>query len=912
MTSVARAVRRYKDPLSGKRHEGGRRILGGPSPGIFAVAASAALLLYVGGVWDAAWEEGGPEGIKIASADAPVYPPIEGAPDFVAKFGTPGSGNGGFTDLGRVESNSTHLFVTQNDRHYVQIFHNNGTFAGMLGGQSGTDAAGGFDSPAGMAHNGTHLFVSDSRNMRVQIFDSSGQYVDHFGVRDGLAPVDVATVSSGIFVANDRTIQMYDSGGVYVKSLGNPRGAWDSSPSNVFSYVTAIGSNSTHLFVADAWDDRVMIFDSAGNYAAEFGARGSGDGQFRVPIDVTTVSNYVLVSDLSRDDIQIFDSAGSYVAKFGGDGSGDGQFLFVVSIVSNSTHLFALDRDRNDIQAFSFFEDGFAPNEPPELGPIGPQAVNEGETLTFNASATDGDAGQNLTYSVYSAPPGASFSPESGVFTWTPDESQGPGTYHVTVTATDDGPYPQSDSETVAILVSETNQPPALGPIGPRSVQVHSTLAIDLDSTDDDLPRTPLEYGSNATFGAIMDDTFLWTPTPDDVGTAVVRFTVSDQGLADHEDVEITVWSTPTESLRLAPIGPRSVSEGAELSFAAAPTDPAYLGQDLTYSIQNAPPGAAISPESGVFTWTPDESQGPGTYHVTVTVADGGPQSDSETVAILVNETNQPPALGPIGPKTATVGSHLVIVLSADDADVPSDTLAYLSNATLGALDRNIFSWAPTPDDVGTEVVRFTVHDGSVTDHEDVEITVSLTPSVPPVLDFIGPQSVKEGVTLTFNASATDENEWQSLTYSVQNAPPGAAISPESGVFTWTPDESQGPGTYYVTVTAADDGPYPKSDSETVAILVNETNQPPALGPIGPKTATVGSQLVIVLSADDADVPSDTLAYLSNATLGALDRNIFSWAPTPDDVGTEVVSFTVYDGSVTDHEDVVITVLPAP
>ena len=51
-----------------------------------------------------------------------------------------------------------------------------------------------------------------------------------------------------------------------------------------------------------------------------------------------------------------------------------------------------------------------------------------------------------------------------------------------------------------------------------------------------------------------------------------------------------------------------------------------------------------------------------------------------------------------------------------------------------------------------------------------------------------------------------------------------------SGVFTWTPSETQhGPHTFDVVVT--DNGTPTKSDSETITVTVTETNPPPPSTP---------------------------------------------------------------------------------
>src|SRR5205807_5665924 len=58
----------------------------------------------------------------------------------------------------------------------------------------------------------------------------------------------------------------------------------------------------------------------------------------------------------------------------------------------------------------------------------------------FPSTATDHDLPANtLTFSLVGAPAGASIDAATGVFTWTPSEAQGPGSYSFQVRVTDDG-----------------------------------------------------------------------------------------------------------------------------------------------------------------------------------------------------------------------------------------------------------------------------------------------------------------------------------------------------------------------------------------------------------------------------------------------------------------------------------------
>ena len=65
---------------------------------------------------------------------------------------------------------------------------------------------------------------------------------------------------------------------------------------------------------------------------------------------------------------------------------------------------------------------------------------------------------------------------------------------------------------------------------------------------------------------------------------------------------------------------PAPVPRKVMLTVPAAATDSDLPAQTLSYSLVAAPAGAAINSTTGVFTWTPGESDGPGTFPVTIRV----------------------------------------------------------------------------------------------------------------------------------------------------------------------------------------------------------------------------------------------------------------------------------------------------
>jgi len=93
--------------------------------------------------------------------------------------------------------------------------------------------------------------------------------------------------------------------------------------------------------------------------------------------------------------------------------------------------------------------------------------------------------------------------------------------------------------------------------------------------------------------------------------------------------------------LELKKIGDKSINEKETLSFTVTTTDSSL--EDLEFKLdQNPPPGATIDSKTGLFSWTPTESQGPASYIFDIVVLKG-PSEDRETIVVTVGQTSAPP-----------------------------------------------------------------------------------------------------------------------------------------------------------------------------------------------------------------------------------------------------------------------------
>ncbi len=384
-------------------------------------------------------------------------------------------------------------------------------------------------------------------------------------------------------------------------------------------------------------------------------------------------------------------------------------------------------------------------NRPPTLNPIPDQTTAEEVSLLFTASASDGDAGQKLTFSLGSdAPSGASIDAGSGLFTWTPSELQGPATYLFTVRVTDDGLPPRTTAQRARVAVAEGNRPPLLALIPDQTANEGSLFNFQVAGTDPDRPSNKLTFSldAGAPEGSEIDaqtGDFSWIPG-EGQGPASYSITVrvtddATPALQDSKTFRVSVIEVNNAPI-FDPLLPVTINEGEPLRLTARALDPDNPPAPVTYSLEgNLPAGLSIEPSTGVMNWIPTESQGPATHVVIVraTENNGDQISTAQNFGITVTEVNQAPVLSApvVGP--VEEGSRVSFSASAIDADLPAQRLWFSLSpgAPAGAeIDPNTgaFSWQ-TPGDgaSGSHTISVIVTDdgpGARTDAKTLTILV--------------------------------------------------------------------------------------------------------------------------------------------------------------------------------------------
>jgi hypothetical protein len=550
-------------------------------------------------------------------------------------------------------------------------------------------------------------------------------------------------------------------------------------------------------------------------------------------------------------------------------------------------------------------------NTPPALPEQHNRTIPELSTMTVTNTAT-GMPGRTLSYQLLIAPTNAVIS-TNGVITWTPGEEQGPSVNNVfTTVVTDSGIPPLSDTNTFSVNVMEVNSAPTLSVPADQAIDELVPWTATATATDPDVPADNLTFvlvSGPAGLTVSTNGVINWTPNEfQGPHSFLVKIRVYDDGspaLGDTESFTLTVRevnSAPTLSLPAS----QSVDELALWTGNATAVDTDFPANDLTFELVSGPANFMCSP-GGAMSWTPSESQGPGTYTVTVRVFDDGIPSLSATNSfqLTVDEVNSVPIL--TVPADQTIDEQVLWTGSATamDSDLPANMLTFelVAGPTgLTVSSNGVISWTPTEaQGPSTNLVTVRVFDGGT---PRLNATNSFTLTVAeantaPTLTLPPDQTISEEVLWTANAVGTDADlPANVLTYELVSGPIGLTVS-TNGVMSWTPTEAQGPSTNVVTVRVFDDGTPSLSATNSFTVTVAEANTAPTL--TLPPDQTISEEVLWTANAvgTDSDLPANVLTYeLVSGPVGLMvsTNGVIGWTPTEaQGPSTNVVTVRVFD-----------------
>jgi VCBS repeat-containing protein len=537
-----------------------------------------------------------------------------------------------------------------------------------------------------------------------------------------------------------------------------------------------------------------------------------------------------------------------------------------------------------------------AVNDAPALAAIGPQTIGELSELAFNASATDSDLADTLTYSMSGEPTGASIDSSTGAFSWTPTEAQGPGSYTFDVIVSDGNGG--TDSENVTVTVNEVNLAPSLTNPGSQSVPEGSPVSIQLLAADGDVPANTLTYAATGLppWAAIDENTGQITGTPGeaDDGTSSVTVTVSDGSVNDSQTFDITV--TEVNSAPTASDGAVTTSEDTPANVTLVASDTDIPSNTLTYNVTN-PSHGTLSGTAPNLTYTPDANyNGPDSF--TFKVNDGQADSNDATVTITIDAVNDAPVADDQN-VSSDEDAAKSITLTASDVDGDGLTFSVVDGPSHGVLSGTAPNLTYTPDANynGTDSFTFKANDGAADSNiATVSITVNAVNDAPTAdgQNVATNEDTPTGITL----AGSDVEDGTAVTFTVTSGPSHGTLAGTAPNLTYTPDTNyNGPDSFAFTVT---DSELLDSAEATVSITVNGVNDAPVASDASATTNEDTPTAAIVLPATDSDGDLLTYEIVSGPSNGVLsgtgDSRIYS--PNADFSGSDSFTFKANDGTL--------------
>lgn len=280
-----------------------------------------------------------------------------------------------------------------------------------------------------------------------------------------------------------------------------------------------------------------------------------------------------------------------------------------------------------------------------------------------------------------------------------------------------------------------------------------------------------------------------WSTSPINLN----QFTISD----------ITIYVTISDTLSLPTLPQLRYAIGSD-GFTAAADMTLVAGSIYSFEIPNQ-----ASPND----WANRAGENL-TYIVNATDLAGFSSNSTQTT--FINDQFNAPVFTPLSSFSQSQGANFSISLAASDVD--GDTLVFTSTnsnisiTSTSSTTANAY-WSPTNDDVGTNILFFTVTDGYFNVSQAVIVNITNV-NDEPILSLISDLSAYEYQEFTYTLNASDV-DGDTLRYSTNTSL--FVVGSSSGAITFTPTATQR-GTHEIAFTVSDgNGGY---DRENVTFTV--------------------------------------------------------------------------------------------
>ena len=252
-------------------------------------------------------------------------------------------------------NSDSELIVSERDSHKISVYTRRGEKKHEFGSYG--EGKGEFEYPKGVTVDKSDgcIFVADNQNHRIQKFTRDGHFMKLVGGPmqfKGLRGLKLNNNKLYVCNAGNNRIQVFDTELNYITCIGG--GGRGFGPGQFNGPLDVSFDDSSMLHVADHYNDRIQVLDQDGKYVREYGQRGSGLGQLRRPAFIHVDHDYVYVSELYDHRVSVFTTSGKFVGTIVGSyGSGPGELLYPRgAVVDTDGFVYICDLCNNRVQIF--------------------------------------------------------------------------------------------------------------------------------------------------------------------------------------------------------------------------------------------------------------------------------------------------------------------------------------------------------------------------------------------------------------------------------------------------------------------------------------------------------------------------------------------------------------------------------
>ncbi len=387
-------------------------------------------------------------------------------------------------------------------------------------------------------------------------------------------------------------------------------------------------------------------------------------------------------------------------------------------------------------------------------------------------------------------------------------------------------------------------------------------------------------YGTDADKFIIDKDTGLVTfkETPDYETQKTYYFTikVSDNNAELSQDITVIIKNINDTAPTIISSATNIINEKQKLAIDVDATD-ADEGDVLTYSIYGTDAKSFdINSSSGVvsFLVAPDYSETKYMYTFTALVSDGENET-SQDITITIRDpkaNNNAPVF--TSEANATVEENQISAITIVATDEDGDTLTYsISGEDADSFDidsgTGVVTFKEAPDYETKKSYKFTakVSDGIEEAIQEVAITIIDISDAAPIITSSATATVPENQTSAITVTATDDDEGDTLTYSISGIDAASFnIDSSTGVVTFkTAPDYETKNEYNFIVTVSDGNDVTDNATQNITITITNVNDgTPSINT--PNAVEVKENQLFVIDVNATDLDGDTLTYAISDT----------------------------------------------